>query len=192
MLTTQDYEDAALKLGCSVAGIKAVAEVESAGAGFWAVGKPKVLFERHRMYKLLAKSYGLVRANELALAHPTLVKPQAGGYTKSSETEQLRIEQARLIDNSIGLQAASWGMFQILAEHYAICGFNNPVAFVLAMSKSEKSQLDIFVRFIQANPRLVQALRACNWEAFAEGYNGKNFRAGQYHVKMAKAYLKYR
>lgn len=191
MLSVQDFEDAAIRLGCKVAAIRAVALVESSGSGFWAVGKPKVLFERHRMYKLLARKYGHARANELALKHINLVNPNRGGYSGSTELEQGRVERAREIDNQLGLQAASWGMFQILGEHYQTCGFTNAVAFVLAMSKSEASQLDVFVRFVQADPVLLAALRELNWAKFAARYNGPKYRENKYDVKMAEAYSKF-
>jgi two-component sensor histidine kinase len=46
-LTEEDYKRAARRLGCSVAAIKAVAEVEAPGSGFLPDGRPKILFERH-------------------------------------------------------------------------------------------------------------------------------------------------
>lgn len=51
-LTENDYEQAAEALGCEVAVIKAVAEVESNGSGFNANGTPKTLFEGHWFHKL--------------------------------------------------------------------------------------------------------------------------------------------
>ncbi|AZA64465.1 DUF3380 domain-containing protein [Chryseobacterium carnipullorum] len=56
-LTEQDYINAAKELGCEVAAIKAVAEVESRGSGFLSSGEPKILFERHRFYKYTNGKY---------------------------------------------------------------------------------------------------------------------------------------
>lgn len=46
-LTSQYVLDAAAILNCSVAAIKAVAEVESNGDGFLSTGEPKILFGRY-------------------------------------------------------------------------------------------------------------------------------------------------
>ncbi len=46
-LTDQDFQDAANMLGCNVAAIKAVSEVESRQKGFYDNGEPVILFERH-------------------------------------------------------------------------------------------------------------------------------------------------
>lgn len=51
-LKEQDYINASKELGCEVAAIKAVAEVESAGSGFLSDGQPKILFERHYFSRL--------------------------------------------------------------------------------------------------------------------------------------------
>ena len=44
MLNEDDYKEAAELLRCDIPAIKAVAEVESSGAGFLCDGRPKILF----------------------------------------------------------------------------------------------------------------------------------------------------
>ena len=46
-INEKDFKDAATKIGCSVAAIKAVAEVESKQSGFDEKDQPVILFERH-------------------------------------------------------------------------------------------------------------------------------------------------
>jgi len=46
-LSESDYQDIAKELGCKVAAIKAVADVESSGDAFFSNGKPKILYEAH-------------------------------------------------------------------------------------------------------------------------------------------------
>src|SRR5436309_2144591 len=46
-LQEEDFEAAARALGCEVAAIKAVPQLESGGRGFLADGRPKMLFEAH-------------------------------------------------------------------------------------------------------------------------------------------------
>ena len=52
-LTSADLLAAANKVGVDVATIRAVIEVETAGAGFDAKKRPKLLFEPHVFYKQL-------------------------------------------------------------------------------------------------------------------------------------------
>ena len=56
-LTAAAFQLAANALGCEVAAIKAVAEVEAAGVGFHASGEPKILFERHWFSRLTKGRY---------------------------------------------------------------------------------------------------------------------------------------
>ena len=46
-LGDQAFAEAAQALGCDVAAVRAVAEVESRGSGFDAQGRPTILYERH-------------------------------------------------------------------------------------------------------------------------------------------------
>jgi hypothetical protein len=56
-LTEQDFERAAKRLRCEKAAIKAVANTESAGKGFYADGFPVILFERHLFRKFTQGRY---------------------------------------------------------------------------------------------------------------------------------------
>jgi hypothetical protein len=56
LLTTNDYQKAAQRLGCEVAAIKAVAEVESSGNGFYANGTVKSKYEAHIFKRLTGKT----------------------------------------------------------------------------------------------------------------------------------------
>jgi hypothetical protein len=46
-LKPEDYAQAAKDLGCELAAVKAVTEVEARGAGFFPSKRPKILFEAH-------------------------------------------------------------------------------------------------------------------------------------------------
>ncbi len=56
-LTDLDYSKVAETLGCEVAAIKAVAEVESRGEAYFSNGKPKILFEAHIFSRLTSRAY---------------------------------------------------------------------------------------------------------------------------------------
>lgn len=190
-LTEQDYIQAAKTLRCDVSAIRAVAEVESPKGGFlyddhageW---RPTVLFERHVMYRRYKDKYGYEKVISMVNQYPDVINPKSGGYI-GDEAEHRRIEKARKIDKNIGLESASWGMFQIMGYHWKALGFASVVDFVMAMSESESQQLEIFVKFIQANKTLLNAIRAKDFDLFALTYNGAGYRKNQYDVKMARA-----
>lgn len=194
-LTDQDYIQAAKTLRCDVSAIRAVAEIESPKGGFlyddhageW---RPTVLFERHIMYRRCKDKYGYDKAIALVNKNPDVINTKSGGYI-GGEAEHRRIEKARKLDNTIALESASWGMFQIMGYHWKALGYQSVVDFVLAMSKDEASQLEAFVRFIQANKTLLNAIRSKDWALFALTYNGKAYRQNQYDVKMARANTQY-
>lgn len=194
-LTDADFIAAAKTLLCDVSAIRAVAEIESPKGGFlyddhageW---RPTVLFERHVMYRRYKDKYGYDKAIAMVNQCPDIINTKSGGYI-GGESEHRRIEKARKIDKDIGLESASWGMFQIMGYHWKALGFASVVDFVMAMSASEAKQLEIFVKFIQANKTLLNAIRAKDFDLFALTYNGTGYRKNNYHVKMARANNKY-
>lgn len=194
-LTDADFIAAAKTLRCDVSAIRAVAEIESPKGGFlyddhageW---RPTVLFERHVMYRRYKDKYGYEKVISMVNQYPDVINPKSGGYI-GDEAEHRRIEKARKIDKNIGLESASWGMFQIMGYHWKALGFASVVDFVMAMSESESQQLEIFVKFIQANKTLLNAIRAKDFDLFALTYNGTGYRKNNYHVKMARANNKY-
>ena len=58
------------------------------------------------------------------------------------------------------------------------------------MSASEDQQLAAVANFVVAN-KLHRALQAHDWQSFARGYNGQNYKANQYDSKLAAAFQKY-
>jgi N-acetylmuramidase len=58
------------------------------------------------------------------------------------------------------------------------------------MYVSEANQLDSFVRYVLTNG-LAKHLRNKSWAAFAEGYNGKDYKINNYDKKLAAAYKKF-
>ena len=99
--------------------------------------------------------------------------------------------ESRGLEMCIRDRSASWGMFQIMGYHWQALGYKSVVDFVMIMSESEGKQLEIFVKFIQANKTLLNAIRAKDFDLFALTYNGPDYRKNNYHVKMARANNKY-
>ena len=178
-----DYQRAAQSLACEVACVKAVTEVESRGGGFLASRRPKILFEAHIFSKHTQHKYDA--------AHPDISSAKWNKKLyKGGEKEYERLITAMSLNRAAALQAASWGLFQIMGFHYKKTGFASVDAYVEAMFESEGRQLDAFVNFIQAS-KLDQHLRARRWRDFAKGYNGPGYAENQYDRKLQTAYEKH-
>lgn len=188
VVTEQDLARAASTLGVDVASVQAVRQVESKGSGFLDDGTPRILYERHEMYRQLKKA-GL-DADAFAAAFPAIVntKPYgAGQYGKLSE-QHGKLAKAATIDRNCALMSCSWGEFQIMGYHYKACGFPSIQEYVNAMYRSASAQLDAFVRFILADGNLLVSLRNKKWADFARVYNGPGYREFDYDTKLAAAY----
>ena len=186
-ISAVDYQKAADRLGTNAAAIKAVAEVESAGSGMLADGRPKILFERHVMYQRLKLKAGIVQADLAASKWPELVNKKPGGYSGGA-AEHDRLALAAEINRDCALESCSWGAFQIMGFHWQKLQFDSLQTFINAMYQGQVSQLGIFVKFILADQVLVNAIRDKNWAKFADRYNGKNYAIYKYDQKMASAY----
>lgn len=182
-LSEQDFKRAADRLGCEVAAVKAVAEVESGGkTGFLPDKRPKILFESRWFHKLTG---GRFDASNPELSTPTWVRNYKGGAA-----EYDRLQGAIALDRAAALKSASWGMFQILGVNHAIVGFGDVEAFVKAQVESEGRQLDAFIGFVISN-KLDDELRDKRWADFARVYNGPGFAENKYDSKMADAYARH-
>lgn len=178
-LTEQDYINAAKELGCEVAAIKAVSEVEAPKGGFQTDGRPTILFERHKFHEFTSGKY--------SASNPDISNPRPGGYMKD---ENARLAKAANLNRTAALKSTSWGKFQIMGFNHSLVGFPVLQDFINAMYKSEGEQLKAFVKFIKAN-KLDDELRDKRWADFARVYNGRNYHINEYDKKMEAAYKKF-
>ena len=180
-LVEQDFKDAAVQLGCSVAAIKAVAEVESKQNGFDENDQPVILFERHIFSN---------KTNHLFdKTNPNISNPKAGGYGASS-TQHERLAEAVKLNRNAALMSASWGKFQIMGFNFALSGFNSLQEFINAMYQSERAHLMAFVNYV-IESSLNDQLHDKRWADFARRYNGPAYKKNKYDEKLAVAYKKY-
>ena len=175
--TDEAVEGAAKKIGCAVAAVRAVIDVESRG-GFFSDGRPKILFERHYFSRLTNGKHDK--------SNPDISAKKWGGY-KGGTAEYDRLHRAIKLDRNCALRSASWGAFQIMGDNYKICGFSDVEDFIKAMVAGEPQQLDAFVNFVKKS-RLDDELIRLDWVGFARGYNGPAYRANRYDEKLAAAY----
>ncbi len=190
-LSDADFGLVAELLDVEPAALKAVAEVETGGrGGFFAPGKPAILFEGHIFWRELKKR-GInpedhVNGNEHIL-YPKWERIHYKGGLKEYD----RLEQARRINHEAADASASWGMFQVMGFNYAACGEKSVKGLVDTMMKSEFDQLILAGRFIKQTKTMHVALQNKDWAAFAKCYNGPRYAENQYDSKLAGAYGKY-
>lgn len=188
-----DYKKAAQTLGVEEAAVKAIASVESNGSGFVtdpSTGNkvPKILFERHIMFKRLRDNTP-IKSAEMAAKYPDIVNPLAGGY-KGGIAEHERLDRATKIDRVTALESASWGAYQVLGLHWKALGYPSVQAFVND-AYTEEGQLNIFIKFVKASPNVLRALKAKDWVGVARAYNGPGYAANKYDIKMKEEYERF-
>jgi hypothetical protein len=189
-LTNEDFVLLAQLLDCEPAALKSVQEVETGGrGGFFAPGKPAILFEGHIFWNQLKKR-GIDPAKHTSGNENILYPKWEKGHYSGGIGEYNRLEQARKIHREAADASASWGMFQIMGFNFALCGEKSVESFVNAMCESERKQLILAGRFIRQSGMLT-ALQAKNWTEFAKRYNGPAYAQNRYDEKLAKAYAKF-
>lgn len=187
-----NYSEAAKLLGVEEAAVKAVASVESNRYGFikdtTGANVPKILFERHIMFKRL-RDFTPIKSKDMSAKYPDIVNESPGGY-KGGLAEWERLDRAIKIDRVSALESASWGSFQIMGFHWKALGFNS-VQELVNKAYTEEGQLDLFVRFVKASPNVLRALKAKDWVGVARAYNGPGYASSKYDIKMKEAYERF-
>lgn len=189
-LTLDDYKNAAKRLRCDTAAIRAVDAVESAGNGFLADGKVKILFEGHKFSRLTAGTHDAAAPD---ISYPKWDRSKyAKGATAEirSQGEWARLQKASALNKRAALMSASWGRFQIMGFNFTHCGFTAVEDFVTAMKSGEPAQLAAFCEYI-ALTGLDDELREHRWPEFARRYNGADYAVNKYDVKLAKAWAQF-
>ena len=192
-VSLQKIQSEAKRLGVEVAALRAILEKESSGSGFNADGTPKILYERHIMYRRLVANRGQRVADTYKATQPSLVYPVgygAGGYGKYS-AQPKKLEAAAKIDRTSALESCSWGIAQIMGYHWKLCGFSSVQGFVNAMYKSEDAQFEVFVKFLEG-AGIVPYLKKLDWAGVALRYNGSNYKQNNYDKDLAKYYKKFK
>ena len=179
-----DVETVAGYLGCELAVLRAVMQVESNGKAFHSDGRPIILNEPHVFYRELRAGPLRDQAVSAGLAYK---KWKTKPYLKTQAERYAWLDQAVAIDRSAALRSCSWGLGQVMGFNHRTCGFDSAEAFVKAMMHSEAAQLFVIARFIVGN-KLQKHLRNKDWAQFAKGYNGSGYATHGYHTRLAQAY----
>lgn len=199
MITEQDFKEAAAIIGCDIASVKAVYQVEAAGRGYLPDGRVKILFEGHRFWKQIVKAgadpvkfISLNKQYSNVLYKKWDKKQYTGGAGEWDRmSKAIEVCTKLNLQPELALDSASYGSFQIMGENSVLCGYATAHEMLAAYNNGgEQEQLDSFCRFVKST-KLDDELRARNWAAFAQGYNGTAFRENKYDVKLAAAYSKF-
>lgn len=164
-------------LGCTLAQINAVANVESSGAGFDSKGRPKILFERHKFHSATGGKYSVTSYSN----------PSSGGYNEDSWE---KLTQALCKDVEAAFASASWGRFQVMGFWSDEMGWKSAVDMAYSTVESEINHYKLFAGYIKLSS-LQDELRKVSTNPddcrpFAKGYNGSGYEKYDYHTKIAK------
>lgn len=184
-LSHQGLTNVASDLGISAAEIWTVLAVETAGYGYLPDRRPRILYERHFFHRLTKGKFS-GDADNHDISHS-----QPGGYGAGGAPQYQRLHRAIALHRSAALRSASWGLGQVMGDHYAVVGFLSEEYMVEAMSRSEDEQLTAMGRFIASKKTLHHALQTHDWETVAKLYNGPNYKINKYDVQLEAQYKKY-
>lgn len=178
-LTKQQITDIAKSIGLDYATFKAFIDVESGGAGF-VNGKTTIQFEP-AWFRRLTK-----HVPDKSIEWQTVLMNGVSGQA----SEWIAFNAAFKIDKRAAMMATSIGAMQIMGFHYDDLGYNTVDEMWDDFKKSEYNQVLSGAKFIKQNKPLYTALKEHLWSKAAYYYNGSNYAAGRYHIKLEQAYNK--
>jgi hypothetical protein len=183
-------EIVAAQYGFDPSALMAVAEVESGGKVYAVVdgrNEPLIRFEGHYFDRRLT---GAEQAKARAAG---LANPKAGAVANpaSQAARWKMLARASEINAQAAFESCSWGAGQVMGAHWEWLGFRSVTELVNLCRSGAAGQVELMVLFIK-KAGLAGALRARNWETFAEGYNGPAYAKNAYHTKMAAAYKRWK
>lgn len=184
MITEQQYINSAQYLNCDSAAVKAVTEVESGHKGFYGNGNIILKFEGHIFHQY---THGKFDQSHPRLSYPAWTEK----YSEYGESAYNRFNEAFALDKNAAMLATSWGMYQIMGEHYSECGFKSVGEFVDFLKQSEGNQLTAFCSFAKSQ-KLTRYLNPFSPDDFAYHYNGARYKDNDYGNKLRAAYQKFK
>lgn len=177
-VTAAEIKAFAKRMGITEKQMRAIATVESGGAGFDDRGRPKILFERHVFHRQTSGRHSPQPWSSGA----------AGGY---GEDSWAKLTAAASVNPVAAFASTSWGKFQIMGFHAISMRYENPLDLAYSTVLSEAAHYEALCRFILTNSLDDEARRlSANPEdcrPFARGYNGTGYERNDYHVKLARA-----
>lgn len=181
-LTSGALATLSVHLGCEIATLRSIIQVETGGSGYDKQGRPKALFEPHIFYRLIADDKESLRR---AIAEGVAYKYQ--GHRPYPMDSYPHIMAAMKINPAAALMATSWGLPQILGENFKECGYPSVLVMVLAFMAGEDGQVAAMAGFMRS-AGLLEALRTRDWKRIERVYNGPLGWKHGYARRLAVAY----
>lgn len=187
--TVRAVRDHAARLNVEEAALLAICEIEANGVTYAQVGgrdEPVIRWEGHYYdARLTNGKRALARKQGLA-------SPKVGGVKNPVSQEarwQRLLVPASRIDKKAALESTSWGLGQVMGDHWQRLGFPSVEAMVEHARKGAAEQIDLMVRYIEVFG-LVDEIQRLDFRAFTRGYNGPAGIKAGYHTKMKNAYAR--
>jgi hypothetical protein len=186
-LTVADYQAVADRWNVPIGHIRGVRRVEAPRGSFDDLGRPSILYERHKFRD------NTVPVGRFNRAHPDISGPPygRGGYGPFSGQYD-KLAKACALDPEAAFMACSWGAFQVLGENATALGYASAYEMAKSLVVSEAAHLESFVRFVETN-HLVDKFRLCrpgdpaSCQPFVASYNGARYKQFHYDEKLADA-----
>lgn len=180
-LTQQQIKDLAAKYALTYAQLRAVIGVESGGFGFSAkTGKIIIQFE--------TSWFKRNKADWIKDTKNTFWQSNGVG----DQTEEWKaFNSAFLSDSQAAMKSTSIGLMQVMGFHWKFLGFKNVGAMWDFAKESEANQLELGLKFISSNPKMLKALQTNDWAKFAYYYNGEQYKKYNYDTRLSKEYAKF-
>lgn len=189
MRVTPDIIDAAEivggRHGLPAAVLLAIAIVETNAVAGTLVGarlEPLIRFEGHYFDRLLpADGRRIARAAGLSDPRAGAVRNPAGQAARWA-----LLNRAASIGRAAAYRSTSWGLCQVMGDHFARLGFASPEDLAGEARRSPEGQFEVAARFLGIG-RLGAMLANGDHAGFARRYNGPRYRQNSYDTKIAAA-----
>ena len=169
-----------------LAHLLAIIEVESAGRISSTIKGhqyPMILPEPHLLYRM---TEGEVR-DRLVAEGLASAKWNKKLYPPTQQQRWDNVARAAEIAGGIAYEPVSYGVGQVLGQHWQALGFDSLQGFIDRVCAGVEGQIDVMLRYIERND-LMDELREGRWPAFFRGYNGPQWKKNGYG-KAVKAAL---
>jgi len=158
---------------------QALIDVETSGSGFLDDGRPKILLERHYVYRLATLA-------QRAALPASVCYPTAGGYGAPGANQWDRFEIVAAVDLDLAIRSVSWGLGQVMGDNWKTIGEQSAQDMMWRAGIAESKQLEQMAAFITTKAGLKAAINAHDWLAVARMYNGPAQQG--YDAKLTVAY----
>lgn len=130
----------------------------------------------------------ILRGHEAVKGHPAIkFKPAAKGHPAISGQRAVKSRAATIGGFEEAWNSASWGKFQVMGFNAGMCGWGSVNEFVYNMYQSEAKHLEAFINYcVKSN--LTRHLKSHDWQAFAKGYNGSDYKKNHYDTNLDTVY----